>query len=73
MIKTLEEFIKRRASDNDICKDYDNYSIEIKKMMENIYNCCYRFDLFPRQTLYILNSALEPFIKDKEEKELLDL
>ena len=73
MIKTLKEFVDKRASDKDICKDYSDYSYEIIKMMENIYRCCYRFDLFPNQTLFLLNNALEPFVKDKEEKELLGL
>jgi hypothetical protein len=49
---------------NEIKKYYDNSNDDIKQMIKNLCNACYRFGLNNTQTIYMIDQALKPFKND---------
>ena len=45
-----------------IQKIYENDHQEISQMIDNIYKCAFRFNLTVKQTEYLLEESLKPFI-----------
>lgn len=63
MYKTLDDFIKHCATDKNLCFYYKDYSKEVKKLLKNIYSCYFRLNLYKSQILFMLDSAVQPFIE----------
>ena len=59
--KRLEQFIEKYATPTDTIYYYSEYSKKIKEMLSNIYNACWRMNLYPKQIMYLLSEALKPF------------
>lgn len=73
MKNLFKEFIEKETTDKDICRNYKDYPYTVQQMLKKIYLCCFRFNLYKGQTIFMLNEALEPFVEDEEDKNLLDL
>lgn len=52
------------SKSNEIKKYYNNSNNDIKEMIKNLYNACYRFGLNDTQTIYMIDQALKPFKND---------
>lgn len=68
MDANLENFIKSKARNTDLCKDYKEYSKEVQQCLKNVYTVCWRFDLKTNQILHMLNQTLTPFEKKQKPK-----
>ena len=51
MDANLENFIKNKARNTDLCKDYKEYSKEVQQCLKNVYTVCWRFDLKTNQII----------------------
>ena len=72
--RTLKDFLRNNAKEENLCYYYDTYSNEVKKMMNNVFRMCWRIGLYTKQTLMMLDESLKPFKnKDDKMKEMFDL
>lgn len=69
----FNDFIVKNTTEKDWCKFYKDYPYPVQRMLKNLYKCCFRFNMYNQQIVYVLNQALEPFVEDSEEKDLFDL
>ena len=60
-MKTLNDVFKKS---NELEYYYNNSNSDIKNMILNIFNACYRFGLNETQTIYMINQAVKPFKTD---------
>lgn len=63
--ETLENLLKK-TKENDLCRYYKCYDVDVQQMVENLYKATYRMGLYGGQIIYILNEALQPFKKEKK-------
>lgn len=76
MYNKIEDFIEKYATQDDMCYYHKAFPENVKKMLKNIYSCCFRYNLYPKQSLFLLNEALKPFEVNKTKhnnETLLDL
>lgn len=60
-MEDIYRFFNKLKSDK-LKRIYEKDNQEIAEMMENVYNCCFRFNLTIKQTEYMLEEAIRPFI-----------
>lgn len=58
----IKEFLNLK--DKELFNYYNRSPEDIQKLMNNVYNACYRFNLNNTQTLYMLQEAVKPFKQD---------
>lgn len=57
----IYNFFKKLNNDR-LKRIYEKDNQEISEMMENVYKCCFRFNLTVKQTEYILEESIRPFV-----------
>lgn len=60
-MRTLESLMKKSKQ---LENDYRNANDDIKVMIQNIFNACFRFGLNDTQTIFMIEQALEPIHND---------
>ena len=60
-MEDIYNFFKNSKNDR-LKKIYERDSQEISEMMDNVYRCAFRFNLTIKQTEYLLEEAIRPFI-----------
>ena len=68
----FEEFIKKRATKENLCYKYFEYSEQVQKMLKRIHATCFRFGLYSSQIVYMLDQALIPFDRKRDLFEMLE-
>lgn len=69
----FKDFIEKEATSKDRCKYYKDYPYQIQIMLKKVYICGFRFNLYKKQIIFMLNEALEPFAEDREDENLFNL
>lgn len=67
----LKKFLKKHATKNNLCFHYKQYPKKVQLMISNVFNACWRMNLYNSQIIYMLDEAIKPFQKEKS-KELFD-
>lgn len=57
--KNIIEFLNLK--DNELLNYYRQAPKELQKVLKNVYNACYRFNLLDTQTLYMLEEVIRPY------------
>ena len=52
----------RKLKSDKLKRIYDKDIEKIAEMMENLYRCCFRFNLTIKQTEFMLEESLRPFL-----------
>lgn len=60
-MRTLESLMRKSKQ---LENDYKNANNDIKVMIQNIFNACFRFGLNDTQTIFMIEQALEPIHND---------
>lgn len=60
-MEDIYKFFNKLKSDR-LKRIYEKDNQEIAEMMDNVYKCCFRFNLTIKQTEFMLEEAIRPFI-----------
>ena len=52
----------KKLNNNRLKRIYEKDNQEISEMMENVYKCCFRFNLTVKQREYMLEESIRPFV-----------